>query len=262
VDGAQSLEVDVTNSAKIATALAHAISHSSPIDILINSAGHLGSHKPFEEFDAAEWGQIILVNLIGVFEVTRQVLPLMRRAGQGQIPAEQFSFGRIIAHTFGGSAQKLAKEIDAAVGIQRGTVAGEATWVWNARRTTVSMIPIWRECMNAINLAAKLVGSTEHYQPRTVAQFNGNDVMLVKVEGPFTWHKHDETDDFFLVLKGRITIQLRKGDVSLGAGEMFVVPRGVEHCPVADEEAHMLLIEPTGTPNTGDSATAARPLAI
>lgn len=86
--------------------------------------------------------------------------------------------------------------------------------------------------------------------------------MVVKVKGPFTWHKHDETDDFLLVLKGRITIQLREGDVSLGAGEMFVVPRGVEHCPVADEEAHMLLIEPAGTPNTGDPATAAQRLAI
>jgi 2-dehydro-3-deoxy-L-rhamnonate dehydrogenase (NAD+) len=85
VDGAQSLEVDVTNSAQIATALAHAISHSSPIGILINNAGHLGCHKPFEEFEAAEWGHIIRVNLIGVFEVTRQVLPLMRRAGRGQI---------------------------------------------------------------------------------------------------------------------------------------------------------------------------------
>lgn len=111
--------------------------------------------------------------------------------------------------------------------------------------------------MNVINLAAKLCMFSEHYQPRTVAQFNGHDVMVVKVKGPFTWHKHDETDDFFLVLKGQITIQMREGNVTLGAGEMFVVPRGVEHCPVADDEAHLLLIEPTGTPNTGDSSTAA-----
>lgn len=111
--------------------------------------------------------------------------------------------------------------------------------------------------MNAINLASKLSTFSEHYEPRSVAQFNGYDVMVVKVKGPFMWHKHDETDDFFLVLKGRITIQMRKGNVSLGAGEVFVVPRGVEHCPVADEEAHVLLIEPIGTPNTGDPATAA-----
>lgn len=116
--------------------------------------------------------------------------------------------------------------------------------------------------MNAINLEEKLSTFSQHYQPRTVAQFNGYDVMVVKVKGPFTWHKHDQTDDFFLVLKGRITIQLRDGNVSLGAGEMFVVPRGVEHCPVADDEAHILLIEPTGTPNTGDSATAARRVVI
>ena len=116
--------------------------------------------------------------------------------------------------------------------------------------------------MNAIDLTDKLSTFSEYYQPRAVAQFNGHDVMVVKVKGPFTWHKHDETDDFFLVLKGRITIQMRQGNVSLGAGEMFVVPRGVEHCPVADNEAHLLLIEPTGTPNTGDSATAVRRVVI
>lgn len=116
--------------------------------------------------------------------------------------------------------------------------------------------------MNAINLAAKLSLFSEHYKPRTVAQFNGHDVMVVKVKGPFIWHKHDETDDLFLVLKGRITIQMRQGNVSLGAGEMFIVPRGVEHCPVADDEAHLLLIEPAGTPNTGNSATAAQRLVI
>lgn len=116
--------------------------------------------------------------------------------------------------------------------------------------------------LNAINLAAKLSLFSEHYKPRTVAQFNGHDVMVVKVKGPFIWHKHDETDDLFLVLKGRITIQMRQGNVSLGAGEMFIVPRGVEHCPVADDEAHLLLIEPAGTPNTGNSATAAQRLVI
>lgn len=72
-----------------------------------------------------------------------------------------------------------------------------------------------------------------------------------------TWHKHEDTDDFFLVLKGQLTIRMREHDVHLGPGEMFVVPKGVEHCPVAHDEAHILLIEPTGTPNTGDAATAA-----
>ena len=108
----------------------------------------------------------------------------------------------------------------------------------------------------SINLAEKLSTFSDYYQPRTVGQFNGHDLMVVKLKGPFVWHKHDETDDFFLVLKGRLTIQLRDGDVVLGPGELYVVPKGVEHCPKADEEVHVLLIEPTGTPNTGDKATA------
>jgi mannose-6-phosphate isomerase-like protein (cupin superfamily) len=111
--------------------------------------------------------------------------------------------------------------------------------------------------MNAINLAGKLSTFGDHWQPRTVGEFNGHDLMVVKVKGEYHWHKHDDTDDFFLVLKGRLTIRMRDGDVTLGPGEMFVVPKGAEHCPVAEEEVHMLLIEPTGTPNSGDVATAA-----
>ena len=107
------------------------------------------------------------------------------------------------------------------------------------------------------NLAQKLDTFDEHWQPRTVGQFNGHDLMVAKVKGEFVWHKHDDTDDFFLVLKGRITIQMREGSVSLGPGELFVVPKGVEHRPVAEEEAHILLIEPSGTPNTGNPETAA-----
>ncbi|HLF55267.1 MAG TPA: cupin domain-containing protein [Thermoanaerobaculia bacterium] len=111
--------------------------------------------------------------------------------------------------------------------------------------------------MDPVNLAAKLATFSEHWQPRTVAQFNGHDVMVVKVRGEFVWHAHPETDDLFLVLRGRLTIQLRDREVRLGPGELFVVPRGVEHRPVAEEEVHLLLIEPSGTPNTGDAATAA-----
>lgn len=107
-----------------------------------------------------------------------------------------------------------------------------------------------------INLAEKLATFKEHWQPRVVGQFNGHDLMVVKIKGEFVWHSHDHTDDFFLVLQGRITIRLRDGDVSLGPGELFVVPRGAEHCPYAEEEAHLLLIEASGTPNTGDAATA------
>ena len=111
--------------------------------------------------------------------------------------------------------------------------------------------------MAAINLAEKLATFTGPWQPRVVGQFNGHDLLVAKVKGEFVWHQHDDTDDFFLVLKGRITIRMHEGDVTLGPGEVFVVPRGVQHCPVAEEEAHILLIEPTGTPNTGDDATAA-----
>jgi len=111
--------------------------------------------------------------------------------------------------------------------------------------------------VKAINLADKLATFSEYWQPRVVGSFNGHDLMVVKVKGEFVWHKHDDTDDLFLVLAGHITIQLREGAVRLGPGEVFVVPQGVEHRPVAEEEAHVFLIEPKGTPNTGDAATAA-----
>lgn len=107
------------------------------------------------------------------------------------------------------------------------------------------------------NLSEKLAGFDEHYAPRTVAEFNGHDVMVAKLKGPFVWHKHDDTDDFFLVIKGILDIELRDRTVTLGPGEVFVVPKGVEHRPVAREEVHIMLIEPTGTPNSGDPKTAA-----
>jgi mannose-6-phosphate isomerase-like protein (cupin superfamily) len=104
-----------------------------------------------------------------------------------------------------------------------------------------------------VNLAQKLGLFDEHWQPKIVARINDNDVRIVKVKGEFVWHKHDDTDDFFLVLQGHLTIQLRDRNVDLDEGELFVVPRGVEHCPRADEEASVLLIEPAGTINTGDA---------
>ena len=110
--------------------------------------------------------------------------------------------------------------------------------------------------MSAIDLAGKLATFSEYWQPRTIAEFNGNDVMVVKTKGEFVWHKHDDTDDFFLVLKGTLVIELRDRSVSVGPGQLFIVPKGVEHRPVANEEVHVLLIEPRGTPNTGDAVTA------
>jgi mannose-6-phosphate isomerase-like protein (cupin superfamily) len=111
--------------------------------------------------------------------------------------------------------------------------------------------------MEKVNLARKLAGFDDRWAPRIVASYNGNDVMVVKVEGEFVWHSHPETDDFFLVLAGELDIELRDRTVRLAPGELLVVPAGVEHRPVARGEAHLLLIEPAGTPNTGDPATAA-----
>jgi mannose-6-phosphate isomerase-like protein (cupin superfamily) len=107
-----------------------------------------------------------------------------------------------------------------------------------------------------VNLAEKLARFEEHYQPRIVAELNDYKVMVVKARGDFPWHKHDDTDDFFLVLDGELTIELRDREVALGPGELYVVPRGVEHRPKAQSEAHVLLIEPMGTPNTGDAPDA------
>ena len=104
-----------------------------------------------------------------------------------------------------------------------------------------------------INLAEKLALLPGSYQPGLIGYLNDYKLLVVKVDGEFVWHKHDETDDFFLVLSGKLTIQLRDRDVVLGPGELFVVPKGVEHCPEADEETHVVLIEPDGTPNTGDA---------
>jgi len=109
----------------------------------------------------------------------------------------------------------------------------------------------------AINLREKLDSFPAHWSPRIVARYNGNDVMVVRVEGEFIWHSHPDSDDFFLILEGELDIELRDRTVMLGPGELFVVPRGVGHRPVAREEVHLLLIEPTGTPNTGDEKTAA-----
>ena len=104
-----------------------------------------------------------------------------------------------------------------------------------------------------VNLAQKFELLEAPYEPGIVGYLNDLKLQIVKVDGPFVWHKHDETDDFFLVVKGRLTIHLRDRDVELSEGELFVVPRGVEHCPEATEEAHVLLIEPRGTVNTGDA---------
>ncbi|MFB4422761.1 cupin domain-containing protein [Streptomyces sp. QL37] len=102
-------------------------------------------------------------------------------------------------------------------------------------------------------LADRLAQFSELWSPKIVAGVNDYEVKLAKVKGEFVWHTHEDTDELFLVVTGRLTIRLRDGDVTLDPGELFVVPRGVEHCPVAEEETAILLLEPAGTVNTGDA---------
>lgn len=106
---------------------------------------------------------------------------------------------------------------------------------------------------SAVDLEHKLSLITDLWSPKVVARMNDDEVKLVKMHGEFVWHRHDETDELFLVLRGHLRIQLRDGGVELGPGQLYVVPRGVEHCPVADEETHALLLEPRGVVNTGDA---------
>lgn len=103
-----------------------------------------------------------------------------------------------------------------------------------------------------INLAEKLTRFDDHWNPRIVADLNDSHVKLVKVQGGFVWHHHADEDELFLVLKGTLVIELRDGSVTLDPGEMVVIPRGVEHRPVAAEEVHLMLIEPKGIRHTGD----------
>ena len=112
----------------------------------------------------------------------------------------------------------------------------------------------------AVNVEEKLSKFSEHWSPKIIAQMNDYHFKLAKVQGEFIWHNHPETDEVFLVIKGQLNIHFRDGQVALNEGELYVVPRGVEHKPVADEECHILLIEPAGTINTGeivDEKTAA-----
>ena len=106
--------------------------------------------------------------------------------------------------------------------------------------------------MNKINIAEKLGLFSEHWQPRLIAQVNDTDVKLVKLQGEFIWHHHDHEDEMFLVLEGRLLMQFRDREEWIEPGEFIVVPRGVEHRPVAPEEVHLMLIEPRGTLNTGN----------
>jgi mannose-6-phosphate isomerase-like protein (cupin superfamily) len=106
--------------------------------------------------------------------------------------------------------------------------------------------------MEKVNLAEKFALFSEHWTPKIVGELNGQHVKLVKFRGPFVWHQHEHEDEMFLVVRGRFTMEYREGAVTVEAGEFVIVPRGVEHRPVAEEEVQVMLFEPTGTLNTGD----------
>jgi mannose-6-phosphate isomerase-like protein (cupin superfamily) len=107
---------------------------------------------------------------------------------------------------------------------------------------------------SAVDLADKLAAFSDYWSPKVVARMNDYEIKVVKLQGTFTWHSHADTDELFLVLDGALTIQMRDGDVTLTSGQLFVVPRGVEHCPVAEGEVQAMLVEPIGVINTGDAA--------
>jgi len=111
--------------------------------------------------------------------------------------------------------------------------------------------------MKPINLAEKLSQFSSHWDPHVVADYNDNEVMVVRFQGEFPFHLHEDTDDFFLVLAGAMVMDLEDTSHDVKAGELFIVPKGVTHRPRATEECQVLLIEPKGVPNTGDPATAA-----
>jgi mannose-6-phosphate isomerase-like protein (cupin superfamily) len=110
--------------------------------------------------------------------------------------------------------------------------------------------------MDKVNLAEKLSHFSDHWRPRVVGELNGQEVKLAKLQGDFVWHHHENADELFLVLEGRLRIQLRDRDITLDPGEFFIVPKGVEHKPVAEAEVHVLLFESAGTVNTGNVAGA------
>ncbi len=106
--------------------------------------------------------------------------------------------------------------------------------------------------MQKVNINQKLSQFAEYWSPRVVGELNGQHVKLAKLKGEFTWHQHDDQDEMFLVIRGALTLRFRDRDVRLNEGEFLVIPRGVEHLPLAQDEVHVMLFEPAGTLNTGN----------
>jgi quercetin dioxygenase-like cupin family protein len=107
--------------------------------------------------------------------------------------------------------------------------------------------------MHKINIGDKFNLFTEEWTPKVIAESNGQLVKIAKGSGELVWHKHDQEDELFIVFKGQLTLQLRSGDIVLNAGEMYVVPKGVEHCPKAEPETHFMMVEPSSTAHTGET---------
>ncbi len=103
-----------------------------------------------------------------------------------------------------------------------------------------------------INLKEKLGHFTDHWSPRIIGELNGQYVKLAKVKGEMVWHSHAEEDELFYIINGQLTLKFRDGEVTLNAGDMYIVPMGVEHMPIAEEECHLMLFEPKSTAHTGD----------
>jgi mannose-6-phosphate isomerase-like protein (cupin superfamily) len=106
--------------------------------------------------------------------------------------------------------------------------------------------------MKVVNLAQKFSLFSDYWSPKIVGELNGQQVKVVKLHGEFIWHQHEHEDELFLVVKGRLRMKLRDREVTINAGEFFIVPKGVEHLPIAEEEVHVVLLEPASTLNTGN----------
>jgi mannose-6-phosphate isomerase-like protein (cupin superfamily) len=115
--------------------------------------------------------------------------------------------------------------------------------------------------MEKVNLAEKFSRFTEHWSPKIVGEVQGMHVKLAKLKGEFVWHHHENEDEMFFVFKGRLLLKFRDRDVWIEPGEFLIVPRGLEHCPVAEEEVHLMMIEPAGTLNTGNITDSDRTVA-
>ncbi|WP_164010754.1 cupin domain-containing protein [Pyxidicoccus trucidator] len=131
---------------------------------------------------------------------------------------------------------------------------------WDSRRraegsdnTAAAPEPAAPPTVDKVNLAEKLALFSEHWSPRIVGELNGQQVKVVKLQGPFVWHHHEAEDELFLVLQGHLRMELKDRTVDVKPGEFIIIPRGVEHRPVAEEEVHVLLFEPASTLNTGNT---------